>query len=107
MNRFEASKSHRRIRLISLPIIAFILLFLLFINGLSSVSKTTLDKQQESLSEAIDRSVAQCYAVEGTYPPSLNYLENHYGLYYDHERFFVDYQAIGSNLLPDITIIRK
>ena len=47
----------------------------------------------------------QCYAIEGRYPPSLEYMEEHYGLVYDKDIFFVDYQPIGSNLYPDVTVI--
>lgn len=107
MNRFESRNKLYRLRFISLPVLAFLLLFLLFARGISSVSETTLEKQEESLQTAIERSVVQCYAVEGTYPPSLTYLEEHYGLTYDHELFFIDYQVYGSNIFPDITILRK
>lgn len=107
MNRFESHGKHRRLRFISLPLLAFVLLFVLFIKGVASVSDTTYAKQEESLRTAIERSVVQCYAVEGTYPPSLSYLEEHYGLIYDHDLFFIDYQVYGSNIFPDITILRK
>ena len=107
MNRFESNGRLRRLRFISLPALAFVLLFILFIGGISSVSDTTYEKQEESLHTAIERSVVQCYAVEGTYPPSLSYLEEHYGLTYDHDLFFIDYQVYGSNIYPDITILRK
>lgn len=107
MNRFESGGHLRRFRWISLPAIAFVILFALFIKGVSSVSDTTYEKQEESLHTAIERSVVQCYAVEGTYPPSLSYLEEHYGLTYDHNLFFIDYQVYGSNIYPDITILRK
>jgi len=107
MNRFESNRRFRKFRLISLPALAFVLLFVLFMQGVSSVSDTTYEKQAESLHTAIERSVVQCYAVEGTYPPSLSYLESHYGLTYDHDLFFIDYQVYGSNIYPDITILRK
>lgn len=107
MNRFESNGRLSRFRWISLPALGFILLFILFIQGVSSVSDTTYEKQEESLHTAIERSVVQCYAVEGTYPPSLSYLEEHYGLTYDHDLFFIDYQVYGSNIYPDITILRK
>lgn len=107
MNRFETGHRSYKLKYLSLPLLSFILLLVLFLQGISSVSETTLRKQEESLRTAIDRSVVQCYAVEGTYPPSLSYLEEHYGLTYDRNLFFVDYQALGSNLLPDVTIIRK
>lgn len=106
MNRFK-SKRYFKIRIISLPILAFIVLFALFLHGLSSVSDTTFNKQEESLQKAVNHIVVQCYAVEGTYPPDLEYLENHYGLTYNHELFFIDYQAYGTNMYPDITILRR
>lgn len=107
MNRFENNSKLHKLRFISLPVLAFIVLFVLFMRGVSSVSDTTFEKQEESLHTAIEHSVVQCYAVEGTYPPSLSYIEEHYGLIYDHDLFFIDYQAYGANIFPDITILRK
>ena len=63
--------------------------------------------QKESLESALIRNITYCYAVEGSYPESLDYLKEHYGLTYDEDRFFVDYQVIGANILPDVTIIEK
>ena len=107
MNRFESGGRFRLLRFFSLPVLAFVILFVLFIWGVSSVSDTTYEKQEAGLHTAIERSVVQCYAVEGTYPPSLSYLEEHYGLTYDQNLFFIDYQVYGSNIYPDITILRK
>lgn len=75
--------------------------------GINAISENTIAKQQESLETALRRFVVQCYAVEGAYPPSLSYIKEHYGLIYDEDLFFVDYASVGSNLFPDITIIRK
>lgn len=72
---------------------------------ITSVDKTTVERQKESLQNALERDILHCYAVEGFYPPSLDYLEVHYGLRYDHSLFFVDYVPIGSNIRPDVTII--
>lgn len=108
MNRFAFRKNlFKKIRLGWLPYAIFAVFMFLFLKGINSVSDTTLNKQQESLEQAIYRDIIQCYAVEGTYPPSLSYMEENYGLIYDKAIFFVDYQAIGSNIMPDVTIIRK
>lgn len=108
MNRFEQKKSSVGRKLIYLlPILAFLFLFVLFLQGVGSVNESTLSKQQESLETALERSISQCYAVEGSYPPSLEYLEQHYGLLYDEDHFFVDYEYYGSNLLPEVTVLRK
>lgn len=108
MNRFEQKNRSLWQKLIYLlPILAFIVLFVLFLQGIGSVSESTLSKQQESLETALERSISQCYAVEGSYPPSLGYLKQHYGLLYDEDSFFIDYEYYGSNLLPEVTVLRR
>ena len=105
MNRFEQkSMSLGRKLIYLLPILAFVILFVLFLRGIGSVSESTLSKQQESLETALERSISQCYAVEGCYPPSL---EQHYGVLYDEDSFFIDYEYYGSNLLPEGTVLRR
>lgn len=89
----------------SLPFLLLIAILVLFIVGISSVDDTTYAKQMESLETALHRSISQCYAVEGVYPPSLEYIKSHYGLTYDEEAFYVDYQPIGSNLYPEATVV--
>lgn len=108
MNRFS---SHRKItlsqiwRLFSLAFMIGFVIF--FISGINTVDDSTASEQAKSLEAAVRRSVAQCYAVEGTYPPSLDYLKEHYGLIYDADKFYIDYTAIGSNIMPDITILPR
>ena len=41
------------------------------------------------------------------YPPSLEYIKEHYGLFYNEELFYIDYQPIGSNIMPDVTILDR
>lgn len=107
-NRFERNRQLPLKRLLfSLPLAAFLLLFFLFYGGIRSVSDTAVQKQRESLESALNRSIVQCYAVEGAYPPNLQYLEEHYGLTYDRSLFYIDYQPVGSNIMPDVTIITR
>lgn len=108
MNRFEQTRQPIRHTIAYLiPLTAFVILLVIFLNGVESVSDTTLAKQQDSLETALTRSITQCYAVEGAYPPTLEYLITHYGLTYDADVFLVDYEYYGSNLLPDVTVLRK
>ena len=80
---------------------------LLFYQGIESLSSGSVRRQKESLENALNRSITYCYAVEGSYPESLEYLKEHYGITYDEDRFFVDYKIVGANILPDVTIIEK
>lgn len=107
-NRFEqSSPGIGRSFSFLLSVAAFLILLLLFLGGIRSVSDTTAAQQLESLQTALSRSIAQCYAVEGMYPPDLQYLKDHYGLIYDETEFLVDYEAYGSNLMPEVTVLRK
>ena len=107
-NRFTTKREHLsklpRIRIIYIVCPILLAVFLL---SLSSIQESTLTKQQESLETALARDITRCYAVEGFYPPSLSYMEEHYGLTYDKDLFFVDYQPIGSNIRPDVTVILR
>ena len=108
MNRFQQKSSFfSYFKKINLPLFGFIILLLLFLYGVSSVSTTTRSKQLESLERAVNRSIVQCYAIEGIYPPDMDYLIAHYGLFYDQETYFIDYQPIASNLFPDVTILLR
>ena len=75
--------------------------------SIDSFSDSTRRHQKESLERALNRSIVYCYATEGTYPESLEDLKAHYGLTYDEDLFFVDYQTVGANIYPDVTIIEK
>lgn len=104
--RSEGPK-RRQPRTLALSVLIFVLIFAVFLLSLSSMSESTARRQRESLEKALDRSVAYCYAIEGSYPESLSYIKANYGLSYDEERFFVDYVYQGGNMLPDITIIER
>ena len=55
--------------------------------------------------DAVHNAALTCYAVEGAYPDSLQYLRDHYGLAYDESRYLVTYDAFASNLLPEIFVV--
>lgn len=107
MHRFttkETKHTDKRQR-IKLWYLILPLLIALFYFTASSVNDSTTKRQKESLENALNKDIIHCYAVEGFYPPSLAYIEEHYGLTYNHQLFAIDYQPIASNLRPDITIL--
>ena len=65
------------------------------------------DAQPEKIKEAILKACVQCYALEGSYPPDLNYLNQHYGIILDRERYFYYYEIFASNLMPDVEVYEK
>ncbi len=107
MARFQYKKKTHTYRKFVLSFCGFLCIVGVFYQGIQSLSVSTHRRQKESLENALTRSITYCYTVEGTYPESLDYLKENYGLMYDEELFFVDYQVVGSNILPDVTIIEK
>ena len=84
-----------------------VVLLFLFIKTVDNISQANDAEQTDILQKALTRSITACYALEGAYPPNIEYLTEHYGLTYDDAEYFIDYQYIGSNLRPDVTIIKK
>ena len=77
----------------------------LLLAGTGQIASRTKTEQLDVLTQAIERASVQCYAIEGRYPPSVEYLEEHYGLSIDHHKYNVFYSGWASNIMPDITVI--
>lgn len=107
MTRFSVQKKSYQPAKILLSVGVFLIVLSVFVQGITSLSEGTRKRQKESLENAVMRDVTYCYTVEGAYPESLEYLEEHYGLTYDEDLFFVDYRISGANIFPDITVIEK
>lgn len=108
MNRFEKTKKDKSIfRELAMPVALFAVIAVVFSNGLSSISSTAEEERLKSTKQAVARAAVHCYALEGIYPPTIEYLEEHYGLTVDSDKYAVDYQCFASNIMPDITVIKK
>lgn len=106
MGRFYVKKEKRNL-IMFLPLLVLLVFIVSFIIATNHLSKNSENQEYTILERALTRSITQCYALEGMYPPNLQYLEDHYGLTYNEEHFYIDYQYIGSNLRPDVTIIER
>lgn len=60
-----------------------------------------------ALEQALHRAAVQCYALEGRYPASLDELLQKSGLSPDRALYAVYYMPSGSNLMPDVTVLRR
>lgn len=106
MNRFHyEKKKHSILRAAVSSVVVFAAGISALMYGLSSVSDSADTSQADSLKQAITRSAVHCYAMEGRYPESLDYLQEQYGIEWDETRYTVDYEIFGSNMMPSITVI--
>lgn len=86
-------------------VLIFGAILLLFVFCVKSMAGKTEADRLNSLTNAIRRASIQCYAIENRYPPSVEYLEEHYGIVIDHNRYNVFYDGWASNIMPDITVL--
>ena len=87
--------------------LAAIALLLCFLSGISNVTRGRSAEDKQRLEDVLRRAAVACYAAEGRYPESLEYLVEHYGIQIDSRNFIVSYMPIAENLMPDITVLEK
>ena len=66
--------------------------------------ETSDERARAAAEDSIRRAMITCYAIEGFYPASVDYLYEHYGVAAD-ERFVVEYEVLGGNIMPQVTVI--
>ena len=87
--------------------IVWIFILLCFLFALQRLDAGHRAEGAAQLETAVRRYAVSCYAQEGFYPPDLQYLAEHYALGYDESRYIVHYEAVASNLMPDITVVER
>ena len=75
--------------------------------AVANLSDGSTAEGRDRLEDAVRRAAVTCYASEGIYPPTLAYLEEHYGVQVDESRYTVFYEAFAENLMPDITVVEN
>jgi competence protein ComGC len=101
---FRDKKSSSGLRLFIIVIIAIaILIAVWYLAG--SLANTNATEQRDIARAAVVRSTVQCYAIEGRYPGSIDYLTENYGLTLDESKYIYYYRSVGSNMMPDIRVL--
>ncbi len=105
MSGMERKKTHRAFStILSALIVTAALLW--FFTALNNLNLAQSDEGRQQLETALRRAAVACYAAEGVYPPTLDYLKEHYGVQVG-EKYIVFYDVFASNLMPDITVLEK
>ena len=85
----------------------FVALIVGFVAMVGSLTDSSGDQEINLVQEAVKNAALTCYAAEGSYPDSLDYLRQNYRLAYNQERFVVEYEAFASNLMPTINVLER
>jgi hypothetical protein len=86
-------------------LIIFAAIAVIIITAVGNASEKSSSEQLRITEESIKRAVVSCYAIEGRYPESLEYLTDNYGLTIDTEKYIVHYEIFASNIMPQITVM--
>lgn len=75
--------------------------------GAGMVSRQAVEQGAVSLRAAVLEAAMQCYAIEGAYPPNLEYLQDNYGLVVNRQSYAITYEAFASNVMPAVKVVPK
>ena len=107
MLHIQVQKEKRSLSGYLLSILLFLAVLFFFLFGVRAMESKSEEESLASLRNAIQRACVQCYAIEGRYPPDLDYLEENYGLILDREHYVYHYRLEGSNLMPEIQVFEE
>ena len=105
MLHVQVQKEKRSLSGYLLSLLLFLAVLFFFLFGVRAMESKSEEESLASLRNAIQRACVQFYAIEGRYPPRVEYLEEHYGIVIDRDRYHVFYDGWASNVMPDITVL--
>jgi len=94
-------------KLMYVSLILVIALIFIYLSNIDGFWEGKQEKSTKSIEEAVKKMALECYALEGSFPPSVEYLKENYGLIVNDNAYFYHYQANGSNMPPDIRVMKK
>ncbi|MCL1829122.1 MAG: hypothetical protein FWG32_06465 [Oscillospiraceae bacterium] len=87
------------------PILLFAGIVVIFIFSLNNAKESSAAEERRIAEESIRRAVVSCYAIEGTYPESYEYIKENYKVRIDEKKFFIRYEVFASNIMPEFRIV--
>ncbi|MBP1579123.1 MAG: hypothetical protein J6B57_03440 [Oscillospiraceae bacterium] len=85
----------------------FAVMIVWLVAALHNASSASEEERLAQVRQSVENGVTLCYAVEGVYPDSLEYLTESYGVVFDHEKYLVHYECFAANVRPTVTVIRR
>jgi hypothetical protein len=85
----------------------FIVIVIFLVGGLNDTADSSIEEGRKIAENSLYRAAASCYAFEGLYPSSYEYLADNYGVNVDAEKYVIHYVSFAPNLMPDIGVYVK
>ena len=84
--------------------VAFIAVVVAIIFWSSTMSSKASAEQASTLENAIRKAAISCYAIEGRYPESLQYIKDNYQVLINEDDFIINYEVFASNIMPSVEV---
>jgi len=88
------------------PLVALLAICCL-LTAVGNVESGHTKERERRVEDTIKKAVVSCYAIEGVYPATLEYVEEYYGLQINYEEYDVFYEVFADNIMPEITVVPK
>lgn len=106
IRRYFLNKLSDLVRYLLMPFFMMAAVGILLVSA-GNVSEGQQEESMKQMEDTIQKAVLNCYAIEGNYPPTIEYVEQHYGLQIDHDRYNVFYEIFAQNIMPEITVVEN
>lgn len=101
-SQLKQRKRRRRV----VAVVAAILVVALIAVGMV-IRQNGREQGAVALRNSISDAAARCCAVEGSYPSSLSYLEDKYGVVVNTDDYVVTYESYASNIAPTVVVVPR
>ncbi|MGN1339641.1 MAG: hypothetical protein ACI4WS_05070 [Oscillospiraceae bacterium] len=91
----------------ALGIALFAAMIVWLVLALGNASTASDEERRAQVRQSVENGITLCYATEGVYPMSLDYLTESYGVTYDRQRYIVHYECFAENVRPTVAVIEK
>lgn len=90
-----------------IPLAIFAAMLAWFLLAIHSADSSAKQKELSALRATVENGVTICYATEGIYPESVEYLTENYGLIYDSDKYIIDYDRFADNIRPTVRVFER
>ena len=104
MKNIRTGKRRKRPLTVFLSAAVFAAAAVIAAAGLMRTDRAQSGYMTRNVRSSIVRAAAACYAAEGSYPESLEYLEENYGVRINRQKYIVHYSFAGSNISPEVAV---
>lgn len=92
-------------KLLVLIVVLCVVVVVAALGIMSYVNAQSAEQGAQTLRESILDAAVQCYAIEGQYPPSVDYLKDNYGITINDDTYTVYYEVFAPNVAPTVEVV--